>query len=149
MKTMIFACIDNAGLSPMAVVFFNSLVDQDSVRGISAGLQPAERIQHDVVQAMRELDIDLSKIRPRLLTPETMESALCVITLGAERNYLIPPTLQHEHWRLEESQGKPIEKVRGVRNSVEKLVRQFVALKGWLKSTHRRTVEWSPTWLSG
>jgi arsenate reductase len=149
MKTVMFACKDNAGLSPMALVFFNSLVHQDSFRGVSAGLQPAERIQYGVVQAMRELNIDLSKVRPRLLTPESMKVALWVVTLGAEWNYPIPPELEHEHWPLEESQGKPVEQVRRIRNSVETLVRQFAARKGWMKSTQRRTVEWSPTGLSG
>jgi arsenate reductase len=149
MKTVMFACKDNASLSPMAAVFFNSLVNRESARGVSAGLEFAERIQHGVVQAMRELNIDLSRSGPRLLTPEAMESTIWVVTLGAERNYPIPPELQHEHWPLEECQGKSIEQVRQIRNSVEKLVRQFVARKGWMKSTIRRTAEWSPTGLSG
>jgi len=146
-KTVLFACNDNAGLSPMAVVFFNSLVNQEFCRGVSAGLWPAERIQHGVVQAMRELKVDLSRIRPRLLVPEVVKSAFWAVTLGADREYPIPPELQLEHWPVEESQDKPIEQVRRIRNEVEKLVRQFVARNGWMKSTLRRTREWAPTGL--
>jgi arsenate reductase len=147
MRTVMFACENNAGLSAMAVVFFNSLVNQESFKGVSAGLRPAERIQPGVVQAMRELNIDLSTLRPRLLTPEAMEAALMAVTLGTEREYSIPPGLQHEHWPLEESRDKPIKEVRRIRNEVERLVRHFVARKGWMKSTRRRTAEWAPSGL--
>lgn len=149
MNTILFACRDNAGLSPMAVVFFNSLVNQDSLKARSAGLRPAERVQHQVVRAMRELDIDLSTTRPRLLTPEAMDAALLVVTLGSDGDFSIPPELDQRHWSLEECHGKPIEKVRLIRNAVERLVRDLVSGKGWMKSIRRRTLEWSPTGLSG
>jgi len=149
MNTVLFACKDNAGLSPMAVVFFNSLVNQDSLKAVSAGLRPAERIQHQIVRTMRELKIDLSRTRPTLLTPEAMEAALLVVTLGAEEEYAIPSELQQEHWSLEECHDEPIEEVRRVRNEVEKLVRDLVSRKGWMKSIRRRTAEWSPTGLAG
>jgi arsenate reductase len=147
MKTILFACEDNAGLSAMAVVFFNSLVIRESFMGVSAGLRPAERIQPGVVQAMRELNIDLSKIRPRLLTPQTMESARYAVTLGTEREYSIPPELEHEHWPFEEINGKTITQVRRIRNEIERLVRHLVDRNGWLKSTRRRTAEWAPSGL--
>jgi hypothetical protein len=76
-----------------------------------------------------------------------MKSAFWAVTLGADREYTIPPELQLEHWPMEESQDKPIEQVRGIRNEVEKLVRQFVARNGWMKSTRRQAREWAPTGL--
>jgi hypothetical protein len=96
---------------------------------------------------MRELDADLSGIRPSLLTPEAMEAALIVVTLGTEGEFSIPPELLQEHWSLEEIWEKPIEAVRRTRNEIERLVRRFAARKGWMKSTGRRTREWSPTGL--
>jgi len=148
METILFSCKDNAGLSPMAVVFFNSMVNQDALKAVSAGIRPAERIRHEVVRAMRELDIDLSTSRPRLLTPEALEAALFVVTLGAEEEYSVPSTIQREHWSMEECDEKPIAKIRRLRNEVERLVRDLVSRKGWMKSIRRRTSEWAPTGLS-
>jgi hypothetical protein len=99
------------------------------------------------MMTMRVLNADLSRFRPRLLTQDDMKVALCMVTLGAKREYPIPPGLQVEHWQLEETQNLPMEQVHRIRNEVETLVRHFVRNKGWMKSTRRRVREWAPTGL--
>ncbi len=68
MKTVIFACVDNAGRSQMAAAFFNKLADPAKARAISAGTTPGERVYAEVAAVMQEEGIDLSTARPQKLT---------------------------------------------------------------------------------
>ena len=58
-KTVVFACVHNAGRSQMAAAFFEEMADPDVARAISAGTRPADRVHPEVVDAMREEGIDL------------------------------------------------------------------------------------------
>ena len=70
MKTVIFACVHNAGRSQMAAAFFNTLADPARARALSAGTTPGDRVHPEVVAVMREEGIDLSGARPQKLTSE-------------------------------------------------------------------------------
>src|SRR5512145_2564067 len=70
MKTIIFACVHNAGRSQMAAALFNALADPATARAISAGTAPGDRVHPVVVEALREVGIDLSAARPQKLTDE-------------------------------------------------------------------------------
>ena len=82
MKTVIFACVHNAGRSQMAAAFFNDLASPQHARAVSAGTQPGVHVHPEVVQAMREVGIDLSAARPQLLTEELASSADVLVTMG-------------------------------------------------------------------
>ncbi len=82
MRTFIFACVHNAGRSQMSTAFFNQLADPELARGISAGTQPAEHVHPVVVDAMREVGIDLSNAKPQKLTGELAQEAEILITMG-------------------------------------------------------------------
>ena len=64
MVTVIFACVHNAGRSQMAAAFFNAMADRERARAISAGTAPAQRVHAEVVEAMRELGIELGAATP-------------------------------------------------------------------------------------
>ena len=64
MKTVVFACVHNAGRSQMAAAFFNQLADPARARALSAGTTPGDRVHPEVVAVMREEGIDLSGARP-------------------------------------------------------------------------------------
>ena len=70
-KTVIFACVHNAGRSQMAAAFFNKLANPAKARAISAGTTPGERVYPEVVAVMQEEGIDLSAARPQKLTTDT------------------------------------------------------------------------------
>ncbi|MEO6400376.1 MAG: arsenate reductase ArsC, partial [Vicinamibacteria bacterium] len=70
MKTIIFACVHNAGRSQMAAAFFNLLADPETARALSAGTSPGERVHPEVVAVMQEVGVDLTAQRPQRLTPE-------------------------------------------------------------------------------
>ncbi|HXH34351.1 MAG TPA: hypothetical protein VNJ54_08060, partial [Plantibacter sp.] len=73
MKTVIFACVHNAGRSQMAAAWFNHLAD--GARAMSAGTEPGERVHPEVVEVMREVGIDLSSAKPRKLTEDLARGA--------------------------------------------------------------------------
>jgi len=76
MKTVIFACVHNAGRSQMAAAWLNKLAsDRGVAEAISAGTQPAARVHPEVLEAMREVGVDLSGAKPQLLTSELLENA--------------------------------------------------------------------------
>src|SRR3989442_15798175 len=82
MKTVVFACVQNAGRSQMAAAFFNQMADPALATSISAGTSPAAKVQPEVVQAMHEVDIDISSAQPKLLTRELASQADLLITMG-------------------------------------------------------------------
>jgi arsenate reductase len=131
MKTVIFACIHNAGRSQMAAAFFNQLVEATLARAVSAGTRPADGVHPEVVQAMRELGIDLSAARPLIITPELARGAELLITMGCGDECPLVPGLRRDDWPLEDPKGKPIEGVREIRDRIREQVRALIEREGW------------------
>ena len=87
MRLFIFACVHSAGRSQMAAALFNSAADPARARAVAAGTQPAERVHAVVVEAMREIGIDLSQARPQKLTEELAAQADTLITMGCGEQF--------------------------------------------------------------
>jgi arsenate reductase len=126
MITVIFACVHNAGRSQMAAAFFNSLADPQKARAISAGTQPAERVHPEVLEAMREVGIDLSAARPQKLTDQMAQPAQWLITMGCGDQCPFVPGLQRADWDLEDPKGKAIERVREIRDDIRRRVSELL-----------------------
>ena len=124
MKYVLFVCNQNAGRSQMAEAFFTRHAPRD-IRAESAGDHPANKVHPEVVEAMREVGIDLSGKRPRKLTVEMQLHADWAITLacGAQCPY-VPTTV--EDWDLDDPAGRPIEEVRRIRDDVEARVQELL-----------------------
>ncbi|MFY0581556.1 low molecular weight phosphatase family protein [Cystobacter fuscus] len=133
MKTVIFACVHNAGRSQMAAAFFNALVDPTKARGVSAGTQPGERVHPEVQAAMAEVGIDLSGAKPQRLTDELARGAHWLITMGCGEACPHVPGLQRDDWPLEDPKGKPVEQVRRIRDEVRSRVSEWLARQGWAR----------------
>src|SRR3954470_4079568 len=82
MKTVLFACIHNAGRSQMAAAWFNALANGDKVQAISAGTEPGTRVHPEVVAAMREVGIELEAQKPQKLTDDLAAGAALLVTMG-------------------------------------------------------------------
>ena len=122
MKKVLFACTHNAGRSQMAAAFFNALADPAKAQAESAGTEPGDQVHPEVLQAMREVGIDLSGVKPRKLTPELAATADVLITMGCEEACPVVPGLVPQDWPLEDPKGKPIEKVREIRDDIKRRV---------------------------
>ncbi len=131
METVLFACTHNAGRSQMASAFFNLWADPTHARAISAGTEPAERLHPEVVAVMREVGIDLSSAKPRKLTPEIASQAQLLITMGCGEACPVVPGARYEDWQIEDPKGKPLEKVRAIRDEIREHVYKLVTNAGW------------------
>jgi arsenate reductase (thioredoxin) len=128
---VLFACVHNAGRSQMAAAWFNQLADPSKARASSAGTEPGAVVHPEVVAAMREVGIDLSAEKPRLLSDELATSASLLITMGCGEACPFVPALRREDWPLEDPKGKPIERVREIRAQVEARVRALIDREAW------------------
>ena len=131
MITVLFACVHNAGRSQMAAAFFNRWADPSKARAVSAGTQPGERVHHEVVEVMREKNIDVANAKPQKLTSQLAEQARLLITMGCGDQCPVVPGLGREDWPLEDPKGKPRERVREIRDDIERRVRELLKSQGW------------------
>jgi arsenate reductase len=124
MKYVLFVCTHNAGRSQIAQAFFERYAPAD-IRAESAGQLPAEAIWPNVVEAMREVGIEVADRRPKKLDLEMQLHADFAITLNcaAECPY-VPATV--EDWDVADPHDKPLEQVRLIRDEIEGRVREFV-----------------------
>jgi arsenate reductase len=119
MKKILFVCVHNAGRSQMAEAFFNRMA-RGKARGFSAGTQPASKVDPVVVEAMREVGVDISGRKPKMLTFKMLQSADRVITMGCNIAEACPASfVPTEDWELDDPEGKPIEEVRQIRDKTK------------------------------
>ena len=129
MKTILFVCVHNSGRSQMAEAFFN-LLAKGKAKGISAGTQPADKVNPVVAEAMKEIGIDISGNKPKALTLEMVEQADRMITMGCgdDASALCPAKIiETEDWALDDPKGQPLEKVRQIRDEVKVRVTKLLA----------------------
>lgn len=138
MSTVLFACIHNAGRSQMAAAFFNALADPVKAVAVSAGTQPGERVHPEVVDVMRELDIELGAQRPQKLTDELAREVSLLVTMGCGDECPYVPGLQRDDWPLEDPKGKPLDHVRRIRDDVRDRVSQLLDARGWRRAVNNQ-----------
>ncbi len=131
MNTVIFACIHNAGRSQMAAAWFNKLANPNEARAISAGTEPGTRVHPEVLDAMNEVGVDLSGQSPQKLTDDLARGAGMLITMGCGEQCPIVPGLKRDDWPLEDPKGKPLARVREIRDEVKQRVERLLEERGW------------------
>jgi len=127
MKRVLFVCVENAGRSQMAEAFANHY-GKGKVVASSAGVMLADKVNPIVVEVMKEKGIDISMNKPKLLTAQMAEEADKIITMGCSVEKFCPaPLLKNVvDWGLEDPKGKPIEKVREIRDEIEVKVLKLI-----------------------
>jgi arsenate reductase (thioredoxin) len=130
MKTIVFACVHNAGRSQMAAAYFNARAASTKARALSAGTSPGDVVHPEVVTVMREEGIDLSGARPRKLTPEVAAQADLLITMGCGDQCPYVPGLRREDWPLDDPKGQPLDRVRAIRDDLRARVEALLAREG-------------------
>ena len=130
-STVLFACIHNAGRSQMAAAWFNRLSDPIKARAISAGTEPGTRVHPEVVAAMREVGIDLSAVSTTKLTTELAQRAQVLITMGCGDQCPVVPGVKRDDWPLEDPKGRPIGRVREIRDEIRRRVEALLDRERW------------------
>ena len=137
MNTVLFACVHNAGRSQMAAAWFNLLADRDKARAISAGTDPGAHVHPEVVAAMREVGVDLAGAPTSRLTPDLAQQAQMLITMGCGDQCPVVPGLKRDDWPLEDPKGKPIARVRQIRDEIRRRVETLLEREGWRPTAER------------
>ena len=122
---VLFVCVANAGRSQMAAAFLDSL-GSGRVRVRSAGSAPAERLDPEVVEAMAERGLDISKGLPKPLRDDAVAAADVVVTMGCGDACPFYPGKRYEDWELEDPAGKDAATVRRIRDEIEGRVRALL-----------------------
>jgi protein-tyrosine-phosphatase len=124
--SVLFVCVHNAGRSQMAAALLDHYA-AGAVQVRSAGSEPADRLNPAVVEAMAEVDLDISKEFPKPLTDEAVRAADVVITMGCGDACPIYPGKRYEDWELEDPAGKDLETVRRIRDEISGRVEGLLA----------------------
>ena len=127
-KAVLFVCVENATRSQMAEAFFRKYSPK-GYSTLSAGTRPSAEVNPLAIQVMREYDIDVNKQRPKLITEDIIRNACIRVNMGCMDKKSCPTLFIHNliEWSIEDPKGKPIEKVREIRDHIERKVRQLAA----------------------
>jgi len=120
LKKVLFVCVENAGRSQMAEAFAN-YYGKGKMEASSAGTMPSKEVNPIVARVMQEVGIDISNNKPKLIRKEAIEEADVGIIMGCSAQGFCPAPLLHKiiNWEIEDPKGKPIEKVREIRNEIK------------------------------
>ncbi len=123
---VLFVCVHNAGRSQMAAALLDHHA-QGRVHVLSAGSDPAERVNPAVIAAMDELGVDLTRAFPKPLTDEVVEAADVVVTMGCGDACPIYPGKRYLDWELPDPAGKGVDEIRPIRDEIDRRVQQLLA----------------------
>lgn len=127
--SVLFVCVHNAGRSQMAAGLLAHL-SGGAVEVRSAGSAPAESVNPVAVEAMREIGIDITAGRPKVLTDDAVRASDVVITMGCGDSCPVFPGKRYEEWVLDDPAGQDVEAVRPIRDEIERRVRNLLAELG-------------------
>jgi arsenate reductase (thioredoxin) len=127
-KKVLFVCVENAGRSQMAEAFANKY-GKEKFAVSSAGNKPADKVNPVVVEVMKEKGFDISVNKPKMLTFQMAQDSDLIVTMGCNDQGICPgpffkPTVD---WKLEDPKGKSMEKVREIRDEIERRVQKLIA----------------------
>jgi len=123
--TVLFVCVHNAGRSQMAAGYLRAL-GGDRVEVLSAGSEPADRINTVAVAAMAEEGIDIAGQEPRILTTDSVRQSDVVITMGCGDACPVFPGKRYEDWELDDPAGQGIESVRVIRDDIKSRIEKLL-----------------------
>jgi arsenate reductase len=124
---ILFVCVENAGRSQIAEGFFNQKYVPKGYSAISAGTRPVSQINPLAVQVMKEVGIDISRQKPKIITEDMIRSSERSVNMGCIEKAECPMLFINNvvDWGIEDPKGKPVEKVREIRDDIERRVNEI------------------------
>ncbi|MEV6247652.1 arsenate reductase ArsC [Streptomyces sp. NPDC051742] len=126
LASVLFVCVHNAGRSQMAAGFLGHLAG-DRIEVRSAGSVPGDRVNPAAVEAMKEVGVDISAQKPKVLTTEAVQASDYVITMGCGDACPVFPGKKYLDWALEDPAGQGVEAVRPIRDEIKGLIEGLIA----------------------
>ncbi len=108
----------------MAKSFFNNLSKNDYAD--SAGTQPAEHVNQNAIKVMKEVDIDISKEQPKMITPQINNEFDYIVTMGCIDGCPLTPKHKTIEWNIPDPQGGSIDFFRETRDTIRKQVENLL-----------------------
>jgi arsenate reductase len=127
-KVILFVCVENAGRSQIAEGFFNRKYVPKGYRAVSAGTRPVSHINIIAVEVMKEVGIDISSSqKPKIITEDMIKSSEKSVNMGCIDKTECPMLFIKNvvDWGIEDPKGKPIEKVREIRDEIDRRVKEI------------------------
>jgi arsenate reductase (thioredoxin) len=123
-KVILFVCVENAGRSQMAEGFFNHRYAPKGYHAISAGTRPVSQINPLAVQVMNEVGVDISSQKSKIITEDMIRSSAKSVNMGCIERAECPLLFVNNviDWGIEDPKGKSIEKVREIRDEIDRRV---------------------------
>jgi arsenate reductase len=120
---VLFVCVHNAGRSQMAAALLERY-GQGRIAVRSAGSAPADEVNPVVVEALREIGLELpSDVKPKRLEEAAVAASDVVITMGCGDACPVFPGKRYEDWEVEDPAGKDLASVRRIRDDIDARVR--------------------------
>ncbi len=126
LKKVLFVCVENAGRSQMAEGFFRKYAPK-GYEPTSAGTKPTQEINPVVIEAMKEVGIDLNRQVPKILTSEIIKDSVLSVNMGCMDKTECPAVFVKDSvdWNIEDPKGKSLDKIREIRNTIEQKVKEI------------------------
>lgn len=124
--SVLFVCVHNAGRSQMAAAWLTHLAG-DRVEVRSAGSAPADTVNPAVVEAMREVGIDITAETPKILTVDAVQASDVCVTMGCGDACPVFPGKRYLDWTLTDPAGQGVETVRPVRDEIRTRIEGLIA----------------------
>ncbi|AIA00627.1 arsenate reductase ArsC [Streptomyces noursei] len=124
--SVLFVCVHNAGRSQMAAAWLSHLAG-DRIEVRSAGSAPGDTVNPAAVEAMREVGIDISAEKPKILTVDAVKGSDVCITMGCGDACPIFPGKRYLDWKLEDPAGQGIGAVRPIRDEIKTRIETLIA----------------------
>ena len=127
-QAVLFVCVQNAGRSQMAEGFFRKYAPRN-YEPISAGTTPANTVNPLAMEVMKEVGVDISKQRPKIMTEDMIRQSTARVNMGCIQRESCPTLFIHDvvDWNIEDPKGKSIAKVREIRDVIESRVKELVS----------------------
>ena len=122
-ETVLFVCVQNAGRSQIAEAFFRKYAP-NNYEALSAGTEPAGNLNPLAIEAMKEVGIDISRQRPKIITEDIIKQ----VNMGCIQRESCATLFIHDviDWNIEDPKGKSIERVREIRDVIESRVKELI-----------------------
>ncbi|MER7198521.1 phosphotyrosine protein phosphatase [Streptomyces sp. CB01635] len=125
LPSVLFVCVHNAGRSQMAAGFLTHLAG-DRIEVRSAGSIPGDQVNPAAVEAMKEVGVDISDQKPKILTTEAVQASDYVITMGCGDACPIFPGKKYLDWALDDPAGKGVDSVRPIRDEIKTCIEALI-----------------------
>ena len=126
LPVVLFLCVHNAGRSQMALGWFNHLANGRAIAW-SGGSEPGTEVNPAAIEAMAEVDIDISQEFPKPWTDEIVRAADVVVTMGCGDACPLFPGKRYEDWELNDPAGMGVDTVRPIRDEIKQRVENLLS----------------------